>query len=112
MPQGRNSDHDPLLRQAPTGFGQRQVRRLLNPIAYPRLPADQARAAMATHSQTAPHPALLPTLADTIHPHAADFEAPRNGRRTLPPLQRPQYPVPQILRIRVHAFPPRRTGKA
>jgi len=105
-------DRDTPFRQAPAGFGQRQVRLLFQPVAHQGLQGRQARAAMAAHRQAAPDASLLPTLANPMDPHAADLEATRNGRRTLTPLQRSQHPVAQILRIRVHASPLDGQGKS
>src|SRR6266851_1059129 len=44
---------------------------------------------------------LVPQSAD-LDPNAAHFEPPRNLRRTIPAIQRPQHALAQILRIGLH----------
>src|ERR1035441_6361296 len=55
--------------------------------------------------KTCPLARLLPPIANLINPYAAHFQTPRNRGRPLATIQRPQYALTQILRIRLHPAP-------
>src|ERR1700745_196920 len=82
-----------------------------DPGAQHLFPLRQPRAAMATDLKTAPHARLLFPVAPLIDPNAAHFEPPRNLRRTIPAIQRPQHALAQILRIGLHLRLPSTSGR-
>jgi len=105
MPQCAGLDQHTLLGQPFGQFRQGKIRLSFNPGTQHRLHLRHPRTAMASDLKAGPLARLLFPIANLINPHPADFQTPRNRARPLSALQRPQYPLPQILRIRLHPAP-------
>jgi len=99
---GRNAlSSQPFLHlgQGKTGLGG-------NPATYDQFHLRQAGTAMTADLKAGATTRFPLPIPNVIHVNAADLIAPCNRRRTLPPTQRPQYPIPQILRIGLHLTSP------
>ena len=94
MPQRRHFDRNPVFRQSCAQLRERQISCFLQPGPKRRLHPNQPGPPVATNRQTATLSRLLETRPHLIDPDSADFKSVRNGRRTIPTLQRAQHPVP------------------
>ena len=102
MPQSCGLHCDAVSGQSLTQLGQTKARLLLDPSAYHGLHSGDSRAAMPADLKAGSLPRLLLSLAHLIDPDSTDLQPPRNRRRTFSAIQRPEHPLPQILRIRLH----------
>src|SRR5580658_2096622 len=102
VPKSANLNRDTLRRQPFLQFGQSQSGLGCDPAAQGRLRLLQPRPAMATNLKTASYPGLLLPIPHLIDVETADLKASRDRRGAIPPRQRSQHTIPQILRIRLH----------
>src|SRR5580704_17694854 len=105
MPQCAGLDQDTLPGQPLGQFGQGKIWHSFDPGTQHRLHLSYPRTAMAADLKAGPLACLLLPIANLINPDAADFQTPRNRARPLATIQRPQYALTQILRIRLHPAP-------
>lgn len=97
MPKRGNLDLGPGLGQTLTDLGKGEIRVGFDPGAQLGLNPRKAGAPIPADGQARTPPVLLPTIANSIDPNPAHFKPLRNRRRGVATLERPQYPISQIL---------------
>src|SRR6218665_909258 len=103
VPWGGGFDRYPVLGQPFAHLAQCQVRSVSNPSPQHRLHRSKTRSPMPANLKTMPN-SLFKTRLDLVHPYSTDFKTLGNGGRTISLFYRPQYPISQILRIRLHCI--------
>src|ERR1035437_4927596 len=97
MPQRAGLDRNALFGQPLAQSGQAQIGLLFDPGAQHGFHLSHARTAMTADLKAGAFACLLLPVPHLINPNAADFQTPRNRRRTFSAPQCPQHAIPQIL---------------
>src|SRR6266851_1385240 len=109
VPERADLDRNASFGQSKLQLGQGEIGLGRDPGAQHRLRLRQPRLPVAADPKAATLSRRLHSVAHLVDPDAAHLEPPRNLGRTVSAIQRPQHPLPQILRIGLHRHLPQTT---